>query len=257
MSVVVHPTAIVLPGAQIGAGSTIGAYSIIGETVRIGENTEIGAYCEIGVQVGVLPPGPLTIGAGSLIRSHSVLYQNSTFGPGLKTGHRVTLREAIRAGTDLQVGTVSDLQGHCEIGNHVRLHSNVHIGQRSRIGNCVWIFPYVVLTNDPHPPSEHLSGCAVEDYAVIATMSTVLPGKRIGRGALVGAMTLVREDVPDDTICVGVPCRNVGSTGRIKFKDSGEPVYPWRRHFHRGYPPALVRSWIEEFQPGPESERAD
>lgn len=243
----VHPTAIVMPGAKIGEGTTIGAFSMIGEKADIGANCEIGAHCEVGVHNGILPGGPLRIGAGSVVRSGSIIYQNSTFGPGLKTGHRVTLREGISAGDGLQVGTLSDIQGHCTIGDHVRLHSNVHIGQKSNLGNYIWIFPYVVLTNDPHPPSDKLQGCIVEDFAVIATMTTVLPGKRVGRGALVGAMTLVREDIPEDTICVGVPGRNIGATSKILFKDSGQPVYPWRRHFHRGYPEHVVFEWKKEF----------
>jgi len=165
----------------------------------------------------------------------------------MRTGHKVTIREGVRAGKDLQVGTLSDIQGHCTIGDHVRFHSNVHVGQKSTIGNFVWIFPYVVLTNDPHPPSEILEGCIVSDFAIIATMSTVLPGKIVHSGALVGAMTLVRDDVPPDAICVGVPGKIVGSTNKIRFKDSGLPVYPWRRHFHRGYPEDVVCKWLKEF----------
>lgn len=244
----IHPTALVSPDAEIGEGTTIGPFAIIGDMARIGPNCTIGARCEIGIDRGILPEGTVSIGEGAIIRSGTILYQNSRFGPGLKTGHRVTIREGTVAGTDFQIGTLSDVQGHCSFGNHVRLHSNVHIGQHSTVGNFVWIFPYVVLTNDPHPPSEIQRGVTVEDFAAIATMSTVLPGKTVGSGALVGAMTLVREDVPRDTICVGVPGRNVGATDKIRFKDTGLPVYPWRRHFHRGYPADVVAAWIEEFR---------
>jgi acyl-[acyl carrier protein]--UDP-N-acetylglucosamine O-acyltransferase len=247
MTANIHPTAIVMPGAKIADNTVIGPFSIIGEMADIGLGCQIGSHCEIGVETGVLSSGTVRIGAGAIIRSGSIIYQNSTFGSGLKTGHRVTLREGIVAGDGLQVGTLSDLQGHCKIGNHVRLHSNVHIGQRSILGNYIWIFPYVVITNDPHPPSEQLEGCTVGDFAILATMTTVLPGKHIGGGALVGAMTLVREDVPEDTICVGVPGRNVGSTSKVRFKNSGQPVYPWRRHFHRGYPKEIVAEWQREF----------
>ncbi|WP_407474962.1 acyltransferase [Sulfitobacter sp. PM12] len=247
MTVNIHPTAIVMPGAKIGDNTVIGPFSIIGEMADIGAGCQIGSHCEIGVESGMLSSGTVRIGAEAIIRSGSIIYQNSTFGSELKTGHRVTLREGIVAGDGFQVGTLSDLQGHCKIGNHVRLHSNVHIGQRSTLGSFIWIFPYVVLTNDPHPPSEILEGCTVGDFAIIATMSTVLPGKKIGRGALVGAMTLVREDVPEDTICVGVPGRNIGRTSKIRFKNSGDPVYPWRRHFQRGYPKNIVAEWKKEF----------
>jgi serine acetyltransferase len=77
-------------------------------------------------------------------------------------------------------------------------------------------------------------------------MSVVLPGARVGSGALVGAMSLVKGDVPPDSIYVGNPGKVVGSTSRIKLKN-GEPAYPWRRHFHRGYPDEIVRMWKSEF----------
>lgn len=246
----IHPTAIVMPGAVIGKNVEIGAYSVIGDMARIGDCTKIGNFCEIGLDSGISSPSPVHIGANSLIRSGSILYQGSVFGDELKTGHRVTIRENTRAGHNFQIGTLSDIQGHCTIGDFVRLHSNVHIGQKSSLGNFVWVFPYVVLTNDPHPPSEILEGCSIGDYAVIATMSTVLPGAKIGRGALVSAMTLARGDVPEDTICVGVPGKSIISTGKIRFKATGKPVYPWRRHFHRGYPDHVVDMWREEFPNG-------
>ena len=47
----------------------------------------------------------------------------------IKTGHRVTVREGVKAGSDLQIGTLTDLQGDCTIGNYVRMHSNVHVGK--------------------------------------------------------------------------------------------------------------------------------
>lgn len=245
----IHPTAIIKPGAQIGEGCTIGAYSIIGELAQIGAGTVIGSHCEIGTESGSLPPAPLVIGDGSLIRSGSILYQGSTFGPNLRTGHKVIVREGTIAGEDLQIGSLSDIQGHCTIGDHVRLHSNVHVGQRTRIGDFVWLFPYVVLTNDPHPPSYEMQGCQVGEFAVLATKVVVLPGKRIGRDALVGAMTLVRDDVPGAMICIGTPGRLIGSISRVRFKGDGSPVYPWRRHFHRGYPDDVVSGWRKEFTP--------
>jgi acyl-[acyl carrier protein]--UDP-N-acetylglucosamine O-acyltransferase len=246
----IHPTAIVEDGAIIGNRVKIGAYSIIGRMARIGDGSVIGSHCEIAMQSGVLEEGPLVLGENSLIRSGSIFYQNSRFGDSLSTGHRVTVREGVSAGLNLQIGTLSDVQGHCSIGDFVRFHSNVHVGQKTEIGSFVWIFPYVVLTNDPHPPSESLSGCKVGDFAVIATMSTILPGVQIGAGALVGAMSLVREDLPNDMICVGVPGKAIAPISKIKFKDTGKQIYPWRRHFHRGYPRDVVDLWKEEFPNG-------
>lgn len=247
MAFKIHETAIVSPLAKLGEDVTIGPYSIINDNVYIGDRSVIGSNCELGIPTPLANTQELIIGDESNIRSHSIFYIGSEFGNGLITGHRVTVRENTLAGVELQLGTLCDIQGHCTFGNFVRFHSNVHIGQKSKIGDYVWIFPYVVLTNDPHPPSSVKVGCEIADFAAIAAMSTVMPGVKIGRGALVGAMTLVRDDVPSDSICVGVPGKVIGKTSKIKFTDSDQSAYPWRRHFHRGYPSELVQEWIAEF----------
>jgi acyl-[acyl carrier protein]--UDP-N-acetylglucosamine O-acyltransferase len=244
----IHPSALISDQATIADNVEIGPFTIVHDHVHIGEGSVIGSYCELGVKSPLAERQDLFIGDRSLIRSHCVFYAGSSFGPNLVTGHRVTVRENTKTGCNFQIGTLGDIQGHCVVGNHVKCHSNVHIGQLSRIGDYVWMFPYVVLTNDPHPPSESLVGCLIEDFAVISTMSVVLPGVCIGRGALIGAMCLVRQDVPPDTICVGVPGRNVGQTDKIRNRMTGEPAYPWRRHFHRGYPADIVEEWVKEFE---------
>jgi len=244
----IHPTALVNENAKIGNNVTIGAYSIIHKNVEIGDNSEIGSHCEIGVPTPLAGGAPLIIGKSSQIRSHSVFYEGSVFGDKLATGHRVTVREKTEAGEGFQIGTLSDIQGHCEIGNYVKFHSNVHIGQHSKIGNYVWIFPYVVLTNDPHPPSNVMMGVTIEDYVAIATMSIILPGVTVKSGALVGAHSSVNRTVEPDTVVAGSPAKFICNTTDIKLKDgSGEKAYPWRRHFHRGYPEAAVAAWVAEF----------
>lgn len=252
----IHPTAIVSPNAELGANVEIGPFSIVHDHVILGADSKVGAYCELGHPAARPLRQSLVIGPGALIRSHSIFYEGSSFGERLVTGHRVTVREGTRAGTNLQIGTLGDIQGTCEIGEYVRFHSNVHIGQHSRIESFVWIFPYVVLTNDPHPPSSVMRGATVEEYAAIATMSVVLPGVRIGRGALVGAHSSVTRDVEPDTVVAGAPAKKICRTDEIKLKDgSGRPAYPWRRHFTRGYPEKIVQAWAEEFPPAEEQPR--
>lgn len=246
----IHPTAIIHPGASIGSNVSIGPFTIIHRNVTIGSETIIGSHCEIGHPThNPDDSGILIIGKNSHIRSHSIFYENSSFGDNLITGHRVTIREKTKAGQNLQIGTLSDIQGHCEIGNFVRFHSNVHIGQKSKISNYVWIFPYVVLTNDPHPPSQVLMGVTIEEYVAVATMSIILPGVIIREGALVGAHSAVARDVEANTVVAGSPAKFICDTNKIKLKDgSNENAYPWRRHFHRGYLPETVLKWIEEFK---------
>jgi len=245
----IHPTSIIHPNARIGSNVVVGPYTIIHENVDIGDDTVIGCHCEIGHPAHVKSQGgTLVIGKNSYIRSHSIFYEGSTFGEGLVTGHRVTVREQTMAGRGLQIGTLSDIQGHCSFGDFVKMHSNVHIGQHSKIKSYVWIFPYVVLTNDPHPPSEVMMGVTVEDYVAIATMSVILPGVRIQQGALIGAHSSVSKDVNPDTVVAGVPAKYICNTNEIKMRDgSGVSAYPWRRHFHQGYLPDIVEKWKKEF----------
>lgn len=244
----IHPTALIDGDAKIGSGVRVGAFTIIHGNVVIGDDTEIGSHCEIGVPSQLSDGSALVIGKSSLIRSHSVFYEGSVFGERLSTGHRVTVREKTVAGEAFQIGTLSDIQGHCKIGDYVKFHSNVHIGQHSTIGNYVWIFPYVVLTNDPHPPSNVMMGVTIEDYVAIATMSIILPGVTVKSGALVGAHSSVSKTVAPDTVVAGSPAKFICDTKAIKLKDgSGESAYPWRRHFHRGYPEAAVAAWVAEF----------
>ena len=239
----IHKQAIVSPAAVIGSNVSIGAFSIIHDNVIIGDDSVVEAYCELGVSNNLSNGEILEIGKGALIRSHSVFYGGSRFGDGLTTGHRVTVREKTEAGQNLQIGTLSDLQGHCKIGDYVRFHSNVHIGQKSLIGDYVWIFPYVVLTNDPHPPSDTLLGVTVEDFAVIATMSVILPGATVASGCLVGAHSSVKGDTEKDMVYAGSPAKKICHTSKIKLTGSSESAYPWRAHFKRGYPLAITDSW--------------
>lgn len=243
----IHESAIISPNAKIAEGVSIGPFTTIHDNVVIHENTVIEGYCELGVANHLSKGEPLVVGKNSVIRSHSIFYEGSSFGDGLMTGHRVTVREKTIAGMNLQIGTLSDIQGHCTIGDYVRMHSNVHIGQHSKLGNFVWIFPYVVLTNDPHPPSEVMQGVILEDFSVIATMSVILPGTLISKGCLVGAHSSVSGKTTKDTIYSGSPAKKVGPTSKLKLKDgSRKPAYPWRKHFHRGYPDSVVAEWCKE-----------
>lgn len=243
----IHPTAFISPKAKLGSGVKVDAFTIIHENVHIGDDCEIGSHCELGVKNFLSERLPLTIGAKSIIRSHSVFYEGSSFGEKLITGHRVTVREKTKAGVNLQIGTLSDIQGHCEIGDYVRFHSNVHIGQKSKVGNFVWIFPYVVLTNDPHPPSETLVGVTIGDFAAIATMSVILPGANVARGVLVGAHSSLKGNTEPDMVYAGSPAKLICETKKIKLQSkSNESAYPWNKHFHRGYPQEIVEQWLNK-----------
>lgn len=226
----------------IGAGCYIDHDVIIRDNVTIGANTFVGARCILGEYLVDFFDGytnkehPLIIGEGSCIRSETIIYGDCKIGPYFQTGHRVTIREQSQIGHHVRIGTLSDIQGFCEIQNYVNLHSNVHVGQHSKIENYAWIYPYVVLTNDPTPPSETMKGVTVKEFAVVATGTIVMPGMTIGQDALVGAGAIVTKPVADMHIAVGNPAKDVGNVEKIVDKETGKKVYPWRYTFDRGMP---------------------
>jgi galactoside O-acetyltransferase len=83
-----------------------------------------------------------------------------------------------------------------------------------RIGNGVMIAPGVTLTTTGHPIHPDLrvdfqrfsEPIVIEDKVWIGSHVVVLPGVRIGFGAVVGAGSVVTRDVPAMTAAVGVPC---------------------------------------------------
>ncbi len=117
---------------------------------------------------------------------------------------------------------------HCYICSHTRIWSAAQV----TVGNRVAISDFVnIHDNDSHPlsaskrhhqlleifsgsffPMEDVSMAPVviEDDVWIGFGASVLKGVRIGRGAIIGAGTLVNKDVPEFAIVVGNPARQVG-----------------------------------------------
>ena len=88
-----------------------------------------------------------------------------------------------------------------------------------RIGRRVNLSSEAALWTLQHDPDDREFGVrggpvVVEDYAWISFRATVLPGVRIGRGAVVAAGAVVTKDVEDYAIVAGIPARQVGSRTR-------------------------------------------
>jgi len=247
----IHPTAVVSDKAELGAGVTIGPFSIVHDMVKLGDNCKVGSHCEIGLPTPLATSPVLTIGAGSVVRSHSVVYAGSRIGDGLLTGHAVTIRENSNVGDGFQLGSRGDVQGDCTIGDYTRTHGNVHIGKGAIVGSCVWLFPEVSLPNDPTPPSEDVYGVTIEDYAVVAAKVLLMPGSTVGAEAVIAAASVVNGSIPPGKIARGNPARPVCNASVLRLRsDPARPAYPWRYRFHRGYPKELVEAWLREIESG-------
>lgn len=233
---------ILCAGSRIGAGSYLDFGVIIRENVILGEGAFVGAKCILGeylvdfMKNRDLQHYKTIIGEQALIRSGTIIYGKNIIGHHLQTGHNAVIRENSQIGHHVRVGTLCDIQGDCRIGNYVSMQSGVYIAQRSIIKDYIWLYPHVVLTNDPNPPSEELAPIIIENFATVAARSVVLPGRMIGADAVVGAGSVVSKNVKEGMIVVGNPIREFGSAKDYKSKATGENVYPWRYYFDRGMP---------------------
>jgi acetyltransferase-like isoleucine patch superfamily enzyme len=164
---------------------------------------------------------PLILGAGCVIRSHTVIYAGNTIGERLQTGHHVVIRESNTIGDHVSIGTHSIVEHHVTIGNHVRLHSRVFVPEYSTLEDGCWLGPGVMVTNARYPISrgakDRLEGAYIEQGAMIGANATLLPGVRIGAKALVGAGSVVTKDVPPGAVVVGNPARVINSVDNIAY----------------------------------------
>jgi maltose O-acetyltransferase len=103
------------------------------------------------------------------------------------------------------------------IGDHCFFNVGVtfELGEAITIGRWVTFGPDVMLLTSTHEIGSADHRCAnharapidIGDGVWIGARATVLPGVRIGRGAVVGASALVVADVEPNTVVAGVPAR--------------------------------------------------
>jgi maltose O-acetyltransferase len=91
---------------------------------------------------------------------------------------------------------------------HVRAVAGVHMGNRVMVASHVAIS---TVTHDYASPqmwkSAITSPIRIEDDVWIGAHAVILPGITIGRGAVIGAGSVVTKDVPPFAIVTGVPAR--------------------------------------------------
>jgi len=140
----------------------------------------------------------------------------------------------LRIGKNSSVGmglfvTGSDI----EIGSNVVINRRCTLDGRAgiKIGNNVSISPEVYilsLEHDMNSPDFKPTGkkVIIEDYAWICARAIILPGVRIGKGAVVGAGAVVTGDVEPLSIVVGSPARAVNKrSGGLNYSLKYFPLF--------------------------------
>ncbi len=222
----------------VGKNCNISNTAKIYDNVLIEDNVTIGDFCVIGANNGKLSK-KLIIKKNTIINSHSIIYLACEIGENNVIGHNVLIREETYLGKNVQLGSYSDLEGYCTIEDFSKLHSCVHVGQYTKIMSYVYVFPYVVFTNDPIPPSDIRQGVILEPFSIICTRSTILPGVKIGFSSFIGANSLVNKNIEPEMIGSGNPFRIKGNISNIKIPNTSDNAYPWVGRFKKDYPPNI------------------
>lgn len=81
-----------------------------------------------------------------------------------------------------------------KIGKGTLINSHCLVGHDASVGKFCSISPGVKITGH----------CEVQDYISIGTGAIILPNVKLGRNSYIGAGSVVANDVPEDSLIVGV-----------------------------------------------------
>jgi UDP-N-acetylglucosamine acyltransferase len=174
----IHPSAIVEPGARIAAGVTVGPFSIIGREVTLAQGVTVKSHAVV--------TGWTEIGEGSVIFPFATVGevpQDLKF-KGEHTRLIVGQRTRIREGATLNIGTEGG-GGVTRVGDDCLIMTGAHVGHDAQIGNRVILVNQVAIAGH----------CVLGDDVIVGGLSGVHQWVRIGQGAIIGAVTMVTNDV--------------------------------------------------------------
>ena len=175
--------------------------------------TTIGEGADIGPQVRVVDS---TVEAGASV-SFAVV-RSSSVGPQASVGPFASLRPGTRLERGARVGTFVETKqttiGEDSKANHLAYLGDAEIGRGVNVGagtiTCNW-----------DGRAKHQT--VIEDEAYIGSDTMLVAPTRIGKRAATAAGSVVRGDVPDEALAVGVPAKIIeGKGNRMSPRDGGE-----------------------------------
>ena len=174
----IHTSAVIADGAVIGDGCLIGPFCVIGAQVVLGAGVTLKSH--------VVLDGDTHIGDGTTVYSFAVIGeipQDLKF-DGTKTQLRIGARNRIREHVTINTGTAGG-GGLTKIGDDCLLMAGCHVAHDAHLGDRV------IVVN-----SSAVAGhCMIEDDVIIGGLCGVHQFVRIGQGAIIGALSMVTNDV--------------------------------------------------------------
>lgn len=147
-------------------------------------------------------------------------------GSGTSIWQHVVVMSGAKIGGDVNLCAHCLVESGVTIGDRVTVKSGVYLWDGIRLEDDVFIGPNVTFTNDKYPRSkvypERFLTTVVEKNASIGGGAVLLPGIRIGEGAMVGAGAVVTQSVPPYAIVTGSPARIMGYVSAAEAKSPYE-----------------------------------
>jgi len=138
--------------------------------------------------------------------------------PSVKVGENtsiwsfVVILEGSKIGSNSILGSSVYIGRNCKIGTNVRIQDKVLLTDGVVVEDDVFIGPGVITTDSKYPksgqPCIHLP-CYFEKGCSIGAGAIILPGVRIGKNSMVGAGSLVTNDISPNTTWAGNPARQI------------------------------------------------
>ena len=157
-----------------------------------------------------------------------------TIGDGTKIWHYSHVSPGAVLGKGCNLGQNVFIANNVKLGEGVKVQNNVSLYTGVELGDYVFCGPSCVFTNVTNPRSElnrksEYKKTFVGRGATIGANATIICGGSIGRYALIAAgATVLRSDVPDYALMLGVPAKQrgwVSRHGHILKSPDAEGVY--------------------------------
>jgi len=139
--------------------------------------------------------------------------QSTEIGTGTKVWQFCVILKGAKIGENCNINCQVFIENDVVIGNNVTIKPGVQIWDGITLEDNVFIGPNATFTNDLKPRSKHYPEkflkTIVKSGASIGANSTILPGITIGENAMIGAGSVVLNDVPANTVWVGNPAKQI------------------------------------------------
>ena len=140
-------------------------------------------------------------------------------GKGSKIWHFCHVMPYARIGEGCILGQNVMVASHVQIGNNVKIQNNVSVYTGVELEDDVFCGPSCVFTNVVNPRSQivrksEYKRTLVRRGATIGANATIVCGATIGQYAFIGAGAVVRGEVPDYALMLGVPAIQRGWMSR-------------------------------------------